>query len=75
MRETGCPGRGWSHHSCRYLKAVWMWNLMTRASGGLDITGDTGGLNPKSLSHPKEVHDSLISSDHTAISQAICSSS
>lgn len=48
---------------------------MTWVSGGLDSSEDTGGLNPESLSHPKQVHDSSISSDNTAVWQAIFSSS
>jgi len=30
---TGCPGSWWSHHSCIYSRAVWMWHWGTWAVG------------------------------------------
>lgn len=37
IRETGCPGKEWNHHPCRYWKALW--NLLTWLSGGLAVLG------------------------------------
>lgn len=47
FRGTGCPGKWWSHHACRYLGKVEMWHL--GQSGGFSGARFTAALDFKGL--------------------------